>query len=253
MTETPTTTSPAKPPRFVQFSRPGAAMLGHPFPARLEDVAPAKQRKDHAALADRVEQASRQIAQLRQAIDRAPADDRKAAAQAALRGDDVPARSEPRLRAELDEATRVKAALEDALRQSADQLLAAVAPKAGEVAAQIERELDEGIEAVRARIADLRAALAELGDLTAQAAWARSVVHAQGQTVSPYRKTAGFADTAGKVLLVEQALDYELGNLAERRRSAEAWQAEQDQFAAGEQGRRDAKDGDRQAAGEVRP
>jgi hypothetical protein len=123
------------------------------------------------------------------------------------------------------EATRVREALDSALRQSADQLLAAAIPKADQVADAIERELNEGTDAVRARIADLRDAISKLGDLYGQAAWTRAVVHAEGRSVSPYRGSGGFTETLGKLRVVEDALAFELDNLAERRRQAEAERA----------------------------
>jgi hypothetical protein len=104
-----------------------------------------------------------------------------------------------------------------------------------------ERELDEGADAVRARIADLRQALAELGGLHGQASFARALEHASGQSVSAFRASAGLSETAGKLTVVEQAFDFELAGIAERRRQAELWRREQAEFRADEAERRDAK------------
>jgi hypothetical protein len=218
-----TTTSPLL---FTRISR-GAGLLAHPLPPRLEETLTAKQRKEHATLVERVEEAARQIAALREAIDQAPAADRQAGREAALRGEDVPPPSEPKLRAELEEAQRVREALESALRQSADRLLQTAASKAEEVAAELESELAEATEAIRARIADLDEGLAELGELYGQAAWTRALTHASGQTVSPFGRSSAFAETRQKVTVASQALDYELQTIEERRRDAEAQRAEQ--------------------------
>jgi hypothetical protein len=235
-----TTTSPV---RFTRVSR-GAPVLAHPLPSRLEATLTAKQRKEHETLVERVEGAARQIAALREAIDQAPGADRQAGREAALRGEDVPPPSEPKLRAELEEAQRQRQALEAALRQSADGLLQAAAPKAEEVAAELERELGAATEAIRARLADLGDGLAELGELFGQAAWTRALTHATGSSVGPFgRSTREFSETRGKLSVVTQALDFELRGIEERRRDAEAeraqrakldveWAAEHEQLAA---------------------
>ena len=218
-----TTTSPL---RFVHISR-GAGLLAHPLPSRLEGNLTAKQRKEHAALAERVEVAGREIARLRREIDGAAAADHAAARDAALRGEELPPPSEERLRREFEEAQRVREALDAALRASADALLQAAAPKAGEVAAELEQEQDALVEDVRARLVDVGEALRELADLTAQAAWARGIAGASGQTVSPFRPSASFGETLQKLVVVGQAFDFELGNLAERRRAAELQRVDQ--------------------------
>jgi len=46
--------------------------IGAPLPERLAATLPAKQRKEHAALAGRIEQAAHEIAWLRNAIDERP-------------------------------------------------------------------------------------------------------------------------------------------------------------------------------------
>jgi hypothetical protein len=164
-------------------------------------------------LAERLEQSAREIARLWKEIDGATAADRVAGQEAALRGEDVPPASEPGLRAELEEANRVREALEAGLRRSADRLLEAVQPKAGELAAELEQELGSETEAIRARMVDLRDGLAELGQLYAQAMWTRALVDASGSTVSAFRAGRGeFTETDGALSTVEQAFAHELSS-----------------------------------------
>ena len=242
MTEAPTTEAPL---RFQRTAR-GAALLAHPLASRLEETLTAKQRKEHAALVERVEQAAQEIARLRAAIDQAPGADRQAGREAALRGEDVPPPSEPTLRAELEEAQRQRQVLEAALRESADGLLQAAAPKADEIASALEQEENEMVEEVRARLAAVGEAVRELADLTGQAAWVRWLVDASGQTASPYRSSSGdFGETLGAVSNVEAALSFELDALAARRRdrveelrvAAAAEQERRAATAGGEEGR----------------
>jgi hypothetical protein len=120
------------------------------------------------------------------------------------------------------------------VRQSADALLAAAQPKAPQLVDELDQELRDGAEAVRARIADLTDALRELAELHAQAAWTRGLVGASGQSVSPFQAARGsvLSETLGKVGTVGQAFDFELGRLAERRRDAEARAREQEEQSA---------------------
>jgi hypothetical protein len=238
MTETPTTTTTA--PRFTRITR-SAVLLGAPLPERLARTLPAKQRKDHAQLLERVEQASREIARLKNAIDKAPAADRAAASDAALRGEDLPESSEPRLRSELEQMVRAREALEDALRRSADLLLQGAAPKAEEVAGELERELGGLAEDVRARLADLTASIGELADLSAQAGWTRGLIHASGQSMSPFQggRSPLFSSAVGEIGRVSEAFEFELGKVAERRREAAARYEEQARVRAGEEAKRE--------------
>jgi hypothetical protein len=216
-----TTEATEAPPRFEHIGNP-SSLLAAPLPPRLETALPAAERKRHAELVRRGEEASRTIARLRQELDRAPAEDRERAAAAALAGEEMPEPSLDRLRRESEQAQAAKRALDDALRQSADALLAAVLGRAEAVAAEAEQELTEASEAIGARLADLVQALHALGQLYGEAGWARSLVDAgeAGRRVSPFRAAGGFEETVGKVRVVEQALAHELGIYAERRRGA---------------------------------
>jgi hypothetical protein len=136
MPETPTTER--QPLRFTRITR-GAWLLATPLPERLWTQLPAKLRREHEQLAARVEQSGQEIAKLKRAVDEAPARDREATTEAALEGRELPVPTEPKLRAELDEALRIREALEAALRQSADRLLAGAEPSAEKLAGELER------------------------------------------------------------------------------------------------------------------
>jgi hypothetical protein len=214
-----TTTSP---PRFVHISSPGA-LLRQPLPQELWATLPAKQRKDHEALVARVEEAGRESSRLRQKLDQAAGRDRAAASKAALAGQELPESSEPKLRAQIEEAQRVGVALADALRTSADRLLAAAAANADEVAGGLERQLADRAADVRARLADLREGIAELAELYTAAGWTRFLAEADEQArLSPYpaRRSAMFTATLGEITTAERALEHELAAAEERRRQA---------------------------------
>jgi hypothetical protein len=216
MTKETTETSPV---RFVHLRSP-SSLLAAPLPPRLEAVLPAAERKRHRELVARSEEASRRIGELRREIDQAPARDREAAAQAALAGEAMPEPALDGLRREWEQAQAAKQALDDALRTSADALLVAAVGRADVVAAEIEQELGETTEAIRARIADLRDGLAELGSLFGEAMWTRGLVDAAGQSVRPFRAGGGreFTETLSQLRVAEQALDFELRGIEERRR-----------------------------------
>ena len=210
-----TETTEAQPVRFAGRAR--GASFAKPLPPRVESLLTQKQRRDHERLAERVEESGREVVRLRRAISEAPARDREAGKQAALDGKELPASSEPALRAELDQATRTRQVLEEALRESADRLLAAAEPKARELVDDFDREVRDGAESVRARIADLTDALRELGDLHSEASWTRAL--ADGYEVHPYRGGHGyFTETAGHVTTVGEAFTFELGRMEEHRR-----------------------------------
>jgi hypothetical protein len=218
MNETKTTTTA---PRF-QHVRTSAVMRS-PLPAELAAKVPGKLRRDHEALVGRVDESSREFAALRTAIAEAPGRDHEAAAQAALEGAELPEPSEPKLRALLEEAERVHAALESALRTSADRLLAAAAAHADEVAGELERQLGDRVADVRARLADLQQAVAELDRLYASAAWVRWLAEAdEGARVSPFRAggSAAFTATTGELTTAEQAFTHDVDRIEERKRAA---------------------------------
>jgi hypothetical protein len=217
MTETTTTTV-----RFLHISSPGA-LLRQPLPEELAATLPAKARRDHEKLAGRADQAAREIARLRAELDGATARDREAASKAALAGEELPEPSEPKLRAQMEEAVRVRAALDSALRTSADRILQAAAANAAEVAAGLERQLGDRAADVRARLADLREGIAELAEAYSTAGWTRALADMGDEgTMSPFQagRSAAFTATAGEVRNAEAALEHELGAAEERRRLA---------------------------------
>jgi hypothetical protein len=209
------------------------------LPERVAAVIPAKQRRDHQRLAERLDEAGREIARLKAAITEAPSADHIARSEAALAGkEELPERTEPRIRQELEDAIEVHAALDAALRRSADSLLATAQPAAAALADELEGELRDGAEAVRARLAELEQELSSLGDLHSTAAWTRFLAGASGQTVSPFRAghSAAFTETAGQIRTTAAALAFDLDRLEGRRRDAEAqaeqnaqWSAEREQ------------------------
>jgi hypothetical protein len=243
MTETTTTA-----PKFPHISSPGH-VLARPLPQALTEKLPPAQRKEHERLVGRVEEAGREIARLRREIDQAPARDRSAATEAALAGEELPERSEPKLRAQMEEAFRVKAALDSALRTSANRLLAAAAVCADEVAGGLERQLADGAADMRARLADLRDGIRELAELYSAAGWTRALADAdeQATTMRPYQagRSAVFSATLSEIRTAEQALEHDLGAAEERRRQARGQRDHQRQVEeqwAGERKRRARED-----------
>jgi hypothetical protein len=229
MTETTSETSAAGGPRFTHISSPGA-LLREPLPPELVATLTAKQRKEHEQIVARVEEAGREYARLRSALADAPKRDRQAATAAALEGDELPESSEPKLRAQIEDAKRVRAALDDALRTSADRLLAAAAAAAGGVADELEAQLGERADDVRARLADLRDGLNELGELYVDATWTRALAElGERTTISPYQagRSPAFRATLGELTTIEQALEHDVAAAEGRRREARNWREEQ--------------------------
>lgn len=248
------TSETSEAPRFTR-SR-GATLLKAPLPERLAATLPARERKQHGRLVERCELAGREVARLKNAIAEAPERDRRATSDAALAGEELPESSEPGLRGEMEQALRTRSALEDALRRSADLLLASAAGKAEEVAAELDRELDGLAADVRARLADLGEALGELGSLTAQAGWTRGLVHATGQVSAFHAGHTGlFRDTLGDVSRVREAFEHELGQIEQRKRDADEERAQMAAWRqAAELERQDAAERERRAAqGEEAP
>jgi hypothetical protein len=216
-------------PRFTHISSP-AHLLARPLPEELAAKMPAKVRREHEELVGRVEEAARDYGRLRAELGEAPKRDREAAAKAALAGEPMPEPSEPKLRAPLEQAHGVRRALDDALRTSADRLLAAAARHAEQVAGELEQRLGDGAADVLARLADLRQAVSGLGELYAAAGWVRSLAEAgEGATMSPY--TAGnsraMRNVLGELRIVEAAFTEDVTNAEERRRLARDEREEQ--------------------------
>jgi hypothetical protein len=227
--------------RFPHISSPGHA-LARPLPEELASKVP-KARREHEELVGRVEQASREYARLRAELADAPTRDRQARTNAALAGEELPGPTEPKLRAELEQAKGIRVGLDDALRRSADRLLAAAVDNAATVAGELEQRLGDGAAEVRARLADLREAVVELGEAYSSAAWTRALAEmGEEGTISPF--TAGrstvMQSVAGELRTVEQAFDHDLANAEERRRQVaderehrrlaeEQWQRERKQ------------------------
>lgn len=223
--------------RFVR----GRAMLAQPFPEALAAELPTAEVERHAEIGKKLAEASRERARLRAAVADAAGADAHKAAEAAAKGKPVPKATEPGLREQLAEADRVAAALEAGLLVSANNLLRLAQPLAGPVADRLERELEASTDDVRDGIAALRVRLLEVAEAYAAAAWVRALTRAQGTTVAPFtvgRSTAAFEKTAGELRVVGEALEYELDLLADRRRQAAAWEAEQAAFTEGEQAKR---------------
>jgi hypothetical protein len=217
MTETTITTV-----RFPHISSPGA-LLRAPLPEALTATLPAKLRREHEKLAGRADEAAREIARRRAELDGATARDRTAASKAALEGAELPEPSEPKLRAQMEEAMRVRAALDSALRTSADRLLAAAAGNAAEVAAGLEQQLADRAADVRARLADTRDGVAELAELYAVAGWTRTLAEiGDDARISPFQagRSAAFTATQGEIRTAEQALEHDLASTEERWRLA---------------------------------
>jgi hypothetical protein len=228
MTETTTDTTRA--PKFVQIAR-SATMLADPLPAELAASLPAATRKQHRELAERAEQTHGEIRRLKAAIADAPAADKQATTQAALEGRELPPPSESRLRGELNEAERIRDALETALRTSADRLLEQALPKAEQVAGKLERRLGEQTEQVRAQLAALGESLVDLGETAAQTAWTRAYI-GRDDRVSPFRAggSALVQETLGRLRLLGEALEAELDAFHDRQRHAESVREEQRQW-----------------------
>jgi hypothetical protein len=216
-------------PRFTHISSP-AHLLARPLPDELMAKVPAAERKRHEELVGRVEQASRESSRLRAELADAPRRDREAASNAALAGEEeLPERSEAKLRAQIEQAGQVRAALDDALRRSANRLLAAAAANAEGVAGELEQRLADGAADVRARLADLREAVGELAELYGSAAWVRWLAAEGEGTIRPF--TAGnskaMQNVLGELRTVEAALTDDLASAEERLRVARVEREEQ--------------------------
>jgi hypothetical protein len=230
MNETSTTTGPKFPP-----TRHASTFLRAPLPPELAATLPAKQRKEHEQLLARVDEASREYARLRAELADAPTRDRKAESAAASAGEPLPESSEHRLRGEIEQGRRFRRALDDALAASANGLLAAAAANAGAVADTLEAQLAERVDAVRARLGDLREAVAELGEAFASAGWTRALAEAGEQaTVHPFQagRSPAFTATLGELTTVAAAFAEDVGNAEERRRLAADERAQQRQLNA---------------------
>jgi hypothetical protein len=229
MTETTSESGAATAPRFPH-TRHASTFLRAPLPPELAATLPAKQRKDHAALVARVEQAEREIVRLRAELADAPTRDRKAESAAALAGEPMPEPSERRLRGQIEEAQRVRRALDDALAASANGLLAAAEANAGGVADELERQLAERADDVRARLANLREGVAKLGELYSAAAWTRGLAEADARaTVHAFQsgRSPDFTATLGELTTVAAAFAEDVGRAEERRRLARDEREEQ--------------------------
>jgi hypothetical protein len=222
MSETTSETSAATAPKFPS-TRHASTFLRAPLPPELAATLPAKQRKEHEQLLARVDAAAREYGRLRAELADAPTRDRKAEAAAALASEPMPEPSEHRLRAEIEQAQRIRRALDDALAASANGLLAAAAANAGGVADELEAQLAELADDVRARLADLREGVAELGELYGAAGWTRALAEADEQaTVHPFQagRSPAFTATLGELTTVAAAFAEDVGNAEERRRLA---------------------------------
>jgi hypothetical protein len=231
MNETKTTASG---PRFTH-TRHASAFLRAPLPPALLEKVPAKTRREHDALLARVEAASREYGRLRAELADAPRHDREAESAAAREGRELPSPSESRLRGEIEQAQRVRRALDDALAASANALLAAAATHAEQVADELEAQLADGAADVRARLADLREGVAELGELFIAAAWTRSLAEAGEETTTVHAfqsgRSSAFTATLGELTTVAAAFDEDVANAEERRRLARDERAQQRQVA----------------------
>jgi hypothetical protein len=181
---------------------------------------PAAERKRHTELVARSEQASREYSRLRRELAEAPKLDRQSRAKAASAGEPMPEPSEARLRSELEQANQLRTALDDGLRESADRLLAAAFVNAEQVVGELEQRLADGAADVRARLADLREAVAELAELYGSAAWVRWLAAEGEGTIRAF--TAGnskaMQNVLGELRTVEAALDSDLAAAEARRR-----------------------------------
>jgi hypothetical protein len=221
MSETTSETSTATAPRFP-YTRHASTLLRTPLPEALLEKVPAKQRREHEQLRARQEAQQREHGRLRRELAEAPARDRAAAAQAARAGEELPEPSEHRLRAEIEQAQRDRQALEDALADSANGLLAAAVPAAGGVADELEAQLAGHTDDVRARLADLDDSLTVLAELTVAAMWVRSLAGTSEATIHPYQTGRGraFTATAGELKTVAAAFAEDVASAEERRRLA---------------------------------
>jgi hypothetical protein len=229
MSKTTSETSAATAPKFPS-TRHASAFLRAPLPQALLEKVPVKARREHEQLLARVDAAAREYRRLRAELADAPTRDRKAESAAALAGEPMPEPSEDRLRAEIEQAQRVRRALDDALAASANGLLAAAAANAGGVADSLEAQLAERADDVRARLADARESVAELAELYAAAGWTRWLAEADEQaTVHPFQAgpSSAFTATLGELTTVGAAFDADVANAEERRRLARDEREEQ--------------------------
>jgi hypothetical protein len=209
-------------PRFPH-TRHASTFLRAPLPPVLLEKVPAAQRKAHDELVARVDAASREYGRLRAELADAPKRDREAESAAARAGEPMPEPTEQRLRGEIEQAQRVRRALDDALNDSANALLAAAATNAEKVAGELEAQLADGAADVRARLADLRQGVAELAELYSAAGWTRWLAEAgEEATMSPFQhgNSRAMQNTLGELQTVGQAITEDVSNAEERRRIA---------------------------------
>jgi hypothetical protein len=208
-------------------------LLRQPLPPELWETLPTAQRKAHEKLVGRVEEAGREFARLRAELDGAAVADRKALAEAVRAGGERPEPSDARIRAELKQAELLLGASQDALGDSANDLLALAVAKAPELADELEQQLGDRVAAVRAALGDLPRELEELDELFGRTAWVRWLAEAgENARVSPFRPGRGarfFSDTTNELSRAQQAFAYDLGRIEERRRAAREQREEQRQ------------------------
>ncbi len=216
--ETSTTTAP-------RFTRAGA-MLAEPLGPRLAAQLKPAERKKHEAIAQRLAESSRRLAELRAQIAEAPRVDKAKAAEAVARGEDVPPASVERLKAEYAEQQRVHSALTEGLRRSADELLAVVHGRALPVADELDAEIAGAVADVRGDLEATRERLLALAALLGEASWTRAVGLREGGSVAPFHHGGGstlLQNAIGELRTAREALEHDLNAYEERRREAREW------------------------------
>jgi hypothetical protein len=221
-------------PRQQQAGRPvDVRMLSEPLPACVVELLDAKQVAGHRRLVERVAKAKRAEVDAAAQVEHARKADREQATKAALAGKPISVPTLPAAEQEVAQAQTVRAALEDAVIESADTLLEAALPRLADAAAAA----DERIAAALQRRAELlEAALRagdDVGELRAQAGWITTAA-AAGRTVRPFgganRPDEVNTQIRQAIALAEDRLDREQRrrDQAARAREAEEQQRERE-------------------------
>jgi hypothetical protein len=223
MSQTPKVHVPARPLGFTESARGVTSRLRDPLPPSVVSALPAADRKRHDKLAKAAQDLAAERRRLAEAVAQAPALDAQATEAAMLDGKPPPESSEPKLRAELEEATRLEAAAGSALRKSAVGLLNAAAPLLGELAERLEAQAVDDVEAIAGELEQLRAHVVALGNTFNEAAWIAGVRYGDGQVAPYFARPAALNRSVRALGVLAETFPAEVDERRERAQAAGVW------------------------------
>jgi hypothetical protein len=228
---TPKNPPPERRPLSFESARVASRLLT-PLPPSVAAALPAKARRDHAALAERVQKLAVDRRRLAGEVAAAPAVDAEATAEAIRAGKEPPTLTEPALREQLAEAERLEVAGGEALRRSAVDLLNDAAPLLADVDATLTTRAVEDAAAIATGIEDLRRQVLALGALYSEQAWIGGVLFGAARGVPAYiERPFGLDRTAGALRALAETFAEEVRQRDERIASAAANREREADFA----------------------